>query len=71
MNTQEPERYSSYQQWHRKALWYGAEVVSAQSEIRELDEGREGQRIYIPLTQQICLQLQNHEAAQIWKIESA
>lgn len=61
---------TSYQQCWGEALWYGAEVVSAQSKVGELVEGSEGQRIYIPLTQQISLQFQNHQAAQILKIKN-
>lgn len=57
-------RVTSYQQWHGEALWYGAEVVSAHSEVGKLDEGSEGQRIHVPLTQQIPLQLQDHQVAQ-------
>ncbi len=60
---------ASYQQWHGKALWYGAEVVSSHSKVGELDEGSEGQRIDVPLAQQISLQLQNHQTVQILEIE--
>lgn len=61
-------RGNTYQQRSGEALWYGAEVVPAQSQVRELDEGSECQRIYIPLTQQVPLQLQNHQAAQTFRI---
>lgn len=54
---------TSYQQRHGKALWYGAEVVSAQSEVGKLDEGSKGQGIDIPLAQQIPLQFQDNQAA--------
>lgn len=63
---------TSYQQRHGKALWYGAEVVSAQSEVGKLDEGSKGQGIDIPLTQQIPLQFQDNQAAKTFgRIETS
>lgn len=60
----------SYQQRRGKTLGYRPEVVPAQSEVGQLDEGGKCSRIYVTFTQQVSFQLQDHQVIQTSKTEN-